>query len=83
MTEALKKLKEELRMYRGSINRIAEKTSTTPVWITRVLSGKVKNERVVNAAIEVLAEMRVKAQEEAERKQKHDSEIESRILAAI
>ena len=83
MKEALENLRTELRKHRGSIKRIAEKTGTTQEWVGRVLAGRVHNERVLLAAIEVLAEMREAELAAKQQKEKYMLAFSDRIMSSL
>ncbi len=83
MKEALLKLRGELRKNKGSIKRIADEIGCTDVWVTRVLSGVVYNQLVIDTAIKVLSEMKVEKIAKEKEEARLLVEVENRIMLAV
>jgi|GEM_PF-4115383 len=85
--DALEQLRDALRekgLYRfGAMKRIAEKTGSSKEWIRMVLKGKYMSEAVINAALEVVEELKIYKAEQEQAKAARDQRVSDKIIAAI
>jgi AcrR family transcriptional regulator len=62
MSKEINRLYMELREYRGWRKQVAQRAGVTPSMVYWTLSGKGFDERIIDAALEVLAERRAHRQ---------------------
>lgn len=72
-------LKKEMRKYRGSIHRTALRARCSTQWVHYVLNGEQESEKVLSAALAIVAEMQQEQQEREEKK----AELQAQIKKAL
>lgn len=77
-TNPLEELRIHMKLFRGSVKRTAEKADCTTFWVYQVVNGNAQSEKVIEAALSVLAEM--KKEREEQRTNKH-ANISKRLQA--
>jgi hypothetical protein len=67
--EELKELREGLKQFRGSMTKVAKRAKVSKIFVSYVLAGKRKSQRVLGVASTVLLELAQQRAEQASRSQ--------------